>query len=76
MQEHEYEVPRYKVRESCIQAGWDFPHESPNPEITLAGEHDCPSCSSRLLEKQTLQVQCQTYDPSLNTGCDKYLQID
>jgi DNA-directed RNA polymerase subunit RPC12/RpoP len=59
MQEHEFEVSRYKVRESCIQAGWDFPHESPIPEITLAGEHDCPSCSSRLLEKQTLQVQME-----------------
>ena len=59
MQEHEFEVSRYKVRESCIQAGWDFPHESPIPTVTLVGEYDCPSCSSRLIEKQSLQVQME-----------------
>ena len=58
MQEHEFEVSRHKMpRPDCVEAGWDFPHESPIPTITLAGEHDCPSCQTRIIDKQRLIVQ-------------------
>ena len=60
MQEHEFFAPRHKpARPDCVAAGYDYPHESPDPNWTLAGELLCPACQDRLIQKQTLQVQME-----------------
>ena len=61
--EHEFEVSRHKpARAECVAAGYDYPHESPDPNWTLAGELLCPACQDRLIEKQSLQVQMEAND--------------